>query len=249
MMSEFISGRIAENKLFDDKHCILRVSTDAKVNFIAGQFNRLALDIDGELVARAYSFVNAPSEPTLEFYANLVPEGVFSKNLIGLRAGDEVMVSTRPSGFLTLDETPDGDNLWLLATGTGVGPFISLLRTGEVFARFRRVVVVHAVRYASELNYDDELRAHCQRQASLQYLPIVSRETVADTLGGRIPQAIAENALQAQARVDITPEHSRVLLCGNPAMIVDTSAQLAELGLRRHRRRAPGQILTEKYWS
>ena len=248
-MAKFLPCRVVENQLLGSSHYILRVQAPESIKFIPGQFTRLGLHIDDELVARAYSFVNAPAEPLLEFYSIVVPDGSFSTRLMQLRAGAEILVSDLPSGFLTLPETPSGDNIWLLATGTGIGPFISLIRAGEIFSKFARVIVVHAVRYPGELNYHQELQQHCQRYNQLRYIFITSREQHNGALFGRIPQHIASGCLQDTAGVAITPEQSRIMLCGNPDMLTDTTNQLELIGLRRHRRRKPGQILMEKYWS
>src|SRR5262249_54133073 len=125
--------------------------------FEAGQFTRLALDIDGLEVARPYSFVNAPHEAHCEFYYVVVPGGPLTARLPALSAGDIIRVSRQVSGFLVLSELPDADVLWLLCTGTGIGPFLSILATETPWRRYGRVVLAHGVRRANELAYAERI--------------------------------------------------------------------------------------------
>ena len=248
-MAKFISAQVVSNKLFASGHYILQARPQQQLGFSAGQFTRLGLRLGDEVVARAYSFVNPPEAELLEFYSIVVPEGELSAKLSQLQVGSELLVADKPSGFLTAEETPAGGDLWLLATGTGVGPFVSLLRAGAVLQSFERVIITHAVRHSADLHYHQELLAYAQANPKLSYLPFVSREQFDEALSGRIPQALAAGKMQERAGVELTPERSRVLLCGNPQMVSDSLAQLEQMGLKRHRRRDPGQILMEKYWS
>src|SRR5204863_2680618 len=121
----------------------------------AGQFVRIALDLPSGRVARPFSFINPPEDPVMEFYGIVVPEGPLSPRLAELKAGDRLYVADNPSGFLVLNEVPPAEDLWMLATGTGVAPFLSILRTEEPWQRYRRVLLVHAARFAKELVYQD----------------------------------------------------------------------------------------------
>ena len=243
MSSNWLEGRVIENRRRTEALFSLRVE-GAPLRFEAGQFVRIALDIDGERVARPFSLVNAPQEPVLEFYGIVVPEGPLSPRLERLKAGDVLYVASNPAGFLVLSELPDAETLWLMSTGTGLAPFISMLRAGEVWTRFRNVVLVHGVRHARELVYQEELKKH----ARLHYVPFVSREAAPGALEGRIPAAIRDGRLEGAAGLAIAPESAQIMLCGNPQMLKDTQAVLAERGLRKHRRRAPGHITVESFW-
>src|SRR5204863_3990148 len=141
--------------------------------FTAGQFVRIALDIGGERVARPFSFVNAPDDPVLEFYGVIVPEGPLSPLLARLRKGDGLYVADNPSGFLVLAEVPPAEDLWLLATGTGIAPFLSILRTEVPWKRYRQVILVHAVRHASELVYKDMILEIQGKNKELKYVSFV----------------------------------------------------------------------------
>jgi len=242
----WLSGKVVENRRWTETLFSLRVEA-SKLPFQAGQFVRIALDVDGERVARAFSFVNPPEDPVLEFYGVIVPEGPLSPRLARLRGGDTLQIASNPAGFLVLSEVPDAQTLWLLSTGTGLAPFLSILRTDAPWRRFREVVLVHAVRHARELVYR-EMIARLQKERALRYVSFVSREAAPGSLAGRIPAAVLDGRLEAAAATRLLPDTSQVLLCGNPEMLKDTSAALAERGMRKHRRRAPGQITTESFW-
>jgi ferredoxin--NADP+ reductase len=232
---------VVENRHWTDTLFSLRVK-GAKLDFQAGQFVRIALDIDGERVARAFSFVNPPQDPLLEFYGVIVPEGPLSPRLARLAAGDTLYVASNPAGFLVLSELPQAETLWLLATGTGIAPFLSLLRSEAPWQRFRKIVLVHAVRHAAELTYREVIE-----KTNAKYVTFVSREAHPGSLAGRIPAALRDGRLEAAAGVAVDAR-SHFMLCGNPQMLRDTTAALAERGLRKHRRRAPGHITVESFW-
>lgn len=242
MSDKWLTGRVVENRQWTQTLFSLRVE-GAPLKFQAGQFVRIALDIDGQRVARAFSFVNPPDDAMLEFYGVIVPQGPLSPRLAKLRSGDALHIATNPAGFLVLSELPDAETLWLISTGTGLAPFLSILRTEAPWRRFKNVVVVHAARLAKELTYRDVIASTPAR-----YVSIVSREAHPGSLAGRIPAAIADGRLEAAAGVKLAPENSHVMLCGNPDMLKDAQAVLVARGLRKHRRRAPGHITVESFW-
>jgi len=242
MSESWLTGTVIENRPWTDTLFSLRVQ-GAALSFQAGQFVRIALDIDGQRVARAFSFVNPPHDPVLEFYGVIVPEGPLSPRLAKLNAGDALYVAHNPAGFLVLSEVPDAETLWLVSTGTGLAPFVSILRTETPWRRFRNVVVVHAARYARELTYRDVIG-----QTKARYVSFVSRENAAGSLAGRIPAAIADGRLEQAAGLRLAPETAHVMLCGNPQMLRDATAALVARGMRKHRRRTPGHITVESFW-
>jgi ferredoxin--NADP+ reductase len=248
----WLAGKVIENQRWTETLFSLRVAAP-QLQFQAGQFVRIALDtVEGDAgsrVARAFSFVNPPQDPVLEFYGVIVPEGPLSPRLARLRAGDILHVASNPAGFLVLREVPDAQTLWLLSTGTGIAPFLSILRTDSPWRRFREVVLVHAVRHARELAYRDTVaKLQEERGAVLKYVTFVSREAAPGSLAGRIPAALRDGRLEAAAGAALSAASSQVLLCGNPDMLKDAQAALAERGMRKHRRRAPGQITVESFW-
>lgn len=231
-----------ENRRWTEALFSLRVE-GPRPGFEAGQFVRIAVD---ERVARPFSFVNPPADPVLEFYGIVVPEGPLSPKLMQLDAGARLLVAPNPAGFLVLSEVPDADTLWLVSTGTGLAPFLSILRTDTPWRRFPNIVLIHAVRHAQELTYQAMIRK-IVKEKSLRYVTFVSREAAPGSLAGRIPAAMRDGRLEAAAGLPLN-ERSHVMLCGNPDMLKDASGALAERGLRKHRRRVPGHITVESFW-
>ncbi len=246
MTQKWLEGRIIENRRWTEALFSLRVA-GAPLSFEAGQFVRIALDIGAERVARAFSMVNPPDDPVLEFYGIVVPEGPLSPRLARLSPGDALFVAANPAGFLVLSEIRDAETLWLVSTGTGIAPFLSILRTDTPWRRFRNVVLVHAVRFAQELTYRDIVE-ELRNKRGLRYVSFVSREPAPGSLAGRIPAAVRDGRLEAAAGLKLAAESSQVMLCGNPDMLKDTTAALVERGMRKHRRRAPGHITVESFW-
>lgn len=241
-MSKWLEGRIIENRHWTDALFSLRVE-GPRLKFEAGQFVRIGIE---PTLVRAFSFVNPPNDPVLEFYGIVVPEGPLSPQLAKLKKGDKLVVASNPAGFLVLREVPDAETLWLVSTGTGLAPFLSILRTDTPWRRFRNIVLVHAVRHARELVYQEMIRAIVEKN-SLRYVTFVSREAAPGSLAGRIPAAIRDGRLEAAAGAKLN-ERSHVMLCGNPDMLKDASSTLVERGLRKHRRRNPGHISVESFW-
>ena len=247
-MSKWVEGTVVAQKHWAGHLYSLQVEAEL-APFQAGQFAKLALAVDGEMVARPYSFVNAPAERPHDFYYVVLPEHPLTPRLCKLEAGDTVYLTPQASGFLTLAEVPPGEHLWLLASGTALGPFLSVLKTEAPWQRFERVVLVHAVRRAEELCYQEQIQSLLARHAGqFVFVPVVSREHTDFALGGRIPKAIEDGRLEARAGIRLAAQSSQLMVCGNPEMVVDTLHALQERGLKKHRRRDPGQISVENYW-
>lgn len=246
-MAKWLDGQVIENKRWTDTLHSLRVKADI-APFEAGQFTRLALDVDGEEISRPFSLVNAPDDPILDFYFIKVPGGVLSTRLAGLEPGDPIRVAAKAAGLLTLKQLAPASKLFLIATGTGIGPFLSIIKTAAVWQQFEQVSMVHAVRFAAELSYQETIAAVGKAQPDrFHYQPIVSREASPQALRGRIPQLIEDQQLENALGVTIDKD-CQVLLCGNPAMVQDTTDVLLARGLTRHSRREAGHISIEKYW-
>ncbi len=247
-MAKWLEARVIENRHWTPVLYSLRVEAP-RLPFVAGQFVKIALDVEGERVARPFSLVNAPADPILEFYGVIVPEGPLSPRLAALSPGDTLYLSANPSGFLVMAEVPDAETLWMIATGTGLAPFLSILRTEPPWQRFARVVLVHAVRHANELTYRSLLGALRQAHGDrFDLVSFVSREAAPGALAGRIPAAIEDGRLEAAAGTALTAQNSHVMLCGNPGMVKEATATLVARGMRKHRRRAPGHITVENFW-
>lgn len=246
-MAQWLSGTVITNTHWTDTLFSLRVKTEA-FNFIAGQFVRLALDTTDGKVQRAYSLLNSPGATEQEFLISTVADGLLTPLLHQLKPGDTIEISQPASGFFVLDEVPDGKNLWLISTGTGIGPYLSMLGTATAWQRFSSIILLHSVRFANELVYQPLIQQFQQRYGTqLHYQPIVTREVYTGALRQRIPELISSGALQQACGQSLTTE-SQVLLCGNPQMITETKAVLESLGLKKNLRRDPGQITVEQYW-
>jgi ferredoxin--NADP+ reductase len=251
-MSKWVQGRVAGTKHWNDRLVSLEVDAP-EVTFVAGQFGRLALPAPSaakeDMVGRPYSFVNPPAAPRHEFFFNVVPEGPLSPRLAVLAPGDPLWLLPNANGFFTIAEVAEAPTLWCLSTGTGIGPFLSILRTPDPWEKFERVVLVQAVRVSADLAYGDVIggivRAH---PGTFAHVPVVSREAHAGALPGRIPALIADGRLEARAGLALTADNAHAMLCGNPAMVDDVQAVLAGRGMKRHRRREPGHITLETYW-
>ena len=247
-MASWVAATVVRLQRWTDQLYSLQLRADI-APFTAGQFTRLALEIDGEMVARPYSFVNGPDHPIHEFYFITVPGGPLTARLIRLQPGDTLFIAPRAAGFFILDEVPAAATLWMLSTGTALGPFLSILATAAVWQRYRHIVLVHAVRTAVELTYTDRIHELlASHPGQLQYIPFVSRETIAHALPGRVTAAIENGLLERRAGLALTADTSQVMICGNPVMVQDTQALLEARGLKKNRRREPGQITTEQYW-
>jgi len=217
--------------------------------FDPGQFVNLALEREGELERRSYSIASPPGEP-LEFLVAEVQGGLLTPHLTALALEQRVFVERKPQGFFTLKWVPDARDLWLVATGTGLGPFMSILRSPEVWTRFERVVLVHGARDAAHFAYRDTIVGLCAAHGDkLKAVWVQSRETPAGSeLAGRVTGAFADGRLERAADTALSPTDSHVMLCGNPQMIEEMTTLLGARGLRRHRVRTPGHITIEKYW-
>ncbi|MGF1548610.1 MAG: ferredoxin--NADP reductase [Thiotrichales bacterium] len=247
-MVNWIEGKVVENRQWTDRLHTLRVEVELPP-FRAGQFTRLALTLGSERVARPYSLVNAPHEAIAEFYFNRVPDGPLSNRIAALTPGDRVEVASPATGLFTLDEMTGGRHLWMFATGTGVGPFLSILNTELPWARFERLVLVHGAREAGDLGYRAQAEAlAAAHPGHFHYLPAITRETPSWALHGRIPQLVAAGELERAVDLEFSRDDSQVMMCGNLGMIQETTALLTARGLEKNQRRKPGQITTEKYW-
>lgn len=247
-MASWLTGTVAHKTCWNDTHYSLAIEAQGPV-FIAGQFIRVGMDLEGERIGRPYSLVNPPDAPLFEIFFNIVPEGPLSSRLAALEAGDSVWLTEAANGLLTLVEVPQHTrDLWMLATGTGVGPFLSMLQTDEPWQRFDNVVLGYGVRYHANLAYRDLIdRLQQEHAGRFHFVPYITGESAGDGFACRIPDTITDGRLEQRIGMTLDPSRSHVMLCGHSGMIGDAVSSLESRGMRRHRRREPGQISTEKY--
>lgn len=224
----------------------------AHFKFTAGQFARIGLKVGDELVVRAYSVVSSPFDETLEFFSIVVPEGKFTSNLQHLKVGDELYLEKIPYGYLTLAryQLPLPQDLWLLGTGTGLAPFLSMLQDFETWNKYKHINLVYSVRTQDELAYVDRIQeiadSFGEGYTGFKFIPIITRDPEA-VLHHRLPILIENGELERAAGLQLNPETSHVMLCGNPEMVEDTKEALKARGLTMNRR-GEGNIAVENYW-
>ncbi|GAB3682613.1 ferredoxin--NADP reductase [Salinisphaera aquimarina] len=227
---------------------------DRSLRFENGQFVMIGLAGERKPLLRAYSVVSANYEEHLEFFSIKVPDGPLTSRLQHLQAGDEVLVSRKPTGTLLITDLHPGRNLFLLATGTGLAPYLSIVRDPETYERFQRVIVVHGVRYANDLAYRQLFEEHLPNdeifgdlvQRQLLYYPVVSRESFRNE--GRLTTLLDNGRLCEDLGLEaLDPKQDRAMICGSPAMLDDTSALLDARGFEVSPHiGAPGDYVIER---
>jgi ferredoxin/flavodoxin---NADP+ reductase len=249
-VAQWLNATVVNRINWNDHLFSLRFSCADFPEFKAGQFTKIGLmQEDGKIISRPYSLVNAPHDSELEIIAVPVEGGLLSPKLHELQVGDNLQVMAPPTGFLVLDEVPHSRDLWLIATGTGVGPFLSILATKQAWATYQNIVLVYGARWQQDLAYLPLIESWKNHFAKrFHFVPIVSRENDADCLVGRIPALLQNSEIQSKVGFALSASLSQVMLCGNPDMIQDTVSLLTEMGLHKHLRRSPGQISMERYW-
>ncbi len=224
----------------------------AHFKFTAGQFARIGLMVNGELVVRAYSVVSSPFDENLEFFSIVVPDGAFTSNLQHLEIGDELYFDKTAYGYLTLAryQLPLAHDLWLLATGTGLAPFLSMLQDFETWTKYQHIHLIYSVRSTAELAYVDRIQEIAESfgegHTGFKFVPIITRDPNA-TLHDRLPVLIENGELEKVVGLSLNPATSHVMLCGNPQMVEDTKDALKQRGLTMNRR-GEGNIAVENYW-
>ncbi len=252
------------------------VSRPDSFKFTAGQFVRLGVNPSqlkyyqqqgesakdapnaalNEDIFRAYSIVSSPFDEVLEFFSIVIPDGAFTSQLQHLQVGDELLLNTMPFGFLTLAryQKPLPKDLWLLATGTGLAPFLSMLQDLQTWQDYDHIVLAYSARSIEELAYVEQIErlqedfgSLVDNPAKLIFIPIVTREPVEGALTERLPKLLLDGTLQERAGIALDTESTHVMLCGNPDMVEDTKETLKSLGLVMNRR-GEGNIAVENYW-
>ena len=223
---------------------------DAKL--ITSETQGQPIDLDG-YVFRPYSVASSPYDEFIEFFSVVIPEGEFTSKVNHIQVGDSLLLNTTPFGYLTLAryQLPLPNDLWLLATGTGLAPFLSILKTIDVWQQYQRIILVYSARTSQELAYQAQISSiksiYGDNGAAFVFLPIVTRE--ADYAGekARIPNLILSGKLTELVGQKLDKERSHVMLCGNPQMVEDTKEALKSIGLTMNRR-GEGNIAVENYW-
>jgi ferredoxin--NADP+ reductase len=247
---------ITDVRPWTDSLFSFRTTRDRSYRFVPGQFARLGVNgaAEGSIVWRAYSIASAAHDEHLEFFSVVVPGGQFTSRLSKLREGDPIYVERKSYGFLTTDRFEAGKDLWMIATGTGLAPFLSILHDFATWEQYDNLVLVQSVRTQQELAYEDLIRGfegseyYGEFAHKLRYARIVTREPVPGTLRDRVTKLLGSGVLEENIGLRLDHDRSRIMLCGNPEMVEDSRRILTERGFRMSRRGDPGHLAVENYW-
>ncbi len=262
-----MNATVSEQQLLADGLWIVKVKPDNGEipQFVPGQYAELGFPqdfLDGDsnvpdeakrkIVRRAYSIASAPNERDgLEFFIVKVDQGLLTPRLYNLKVGDRLWLGPKIKGKFTLEHIPEGQNLIMVSTGTGLAPYVSMLRQYGANPPWKRFVVIHGVRLAEDLGYREELERAAREDKRIVYIPTVSREpedSAWQGLRGRVDKVLEPEAFLEVAGFELRPQDCHVFLCGNPDMITGVQKSLESRGFRKHSKRSPGNIHFERYW-
>lgn len=252
-MSKYLEERVTHVHHWTDTLFSFRTTRDPSFRFRNGEFTMIGIEVEGKPLVRAYSVVSANYDEELEFFSIKVQNGPLTSRLQHLKVGDPILVGKKPTGTLVLDNLISGENLYLLGTGTGLAPFMSIIKDPETYERFRHVVLVHGVRQIAELAYGDTITNALPNDellgemisAGLIYYPTVTREPFRNT--GRITDLMKSGKLFSDIGLPpMSIERDRFMLCGSPEMIRDTRELLIDGGYVEGNHGEAGHFVIEK---
>ncbi|HEY0836185.1 MAG TPA: ferredoxin--NADP reductase [Azospirillum sp.] len=252
-MSNLINERVLKVHHWTDSLFSFQTTRDPSFRFENGQFTMIGLEVNGRPLLRAYSLVSANYEDTLEFFSIKVPDGPLTSRLQHLKEGDTLIVNRKATGTLVVDNLLPGRNLYMLSTGTGLAPFMSIVKDPAVYEQYDRVILTHTCRRVDELAYQEIITDALPKNeffgeavaAKLTYYPTVTREDFPTQ--GRITDLIRSGKLFDD--IGLKPfdkEVDRVMLCGSPQMLTDTQAILEDAGFHMGHNGEPGHYVIEK---
>ncbi len=252
-MAAFDQQRVTEVRHWTDRLFAFRTTRDRGFRFENGQFVMIGLEVDGKPLVRAYSIASANYEDELAFYSIKVPDGPLTSRLQKIREGDTVLVGRKPTGTLVQDSLVPGRRLWLVSTGTGIAPFVSIVKDPVVYERFETVVLVHGCRFAAELEYGRQAVEAVRADMFLAeiigdrlvYYPTVTREPFLHN--GRVTNLLRDGRMPADLGLPpLSPADDRVMICGSEAVLADMVGLMKELGFSEGSVSRPGEYVIEK---
>ncbi|MGI4812036.1 MAG: ferredoxin--NADP reductase [Janthinobacterium lividum] len=252
-MSSISQQKVLSVHHWTDRLFSFTCTRDPSFRFENGQFAMVGLEVNGKPLMRAYSMASANYEEALEFLSIKVPDGPLTSRLQHLQINDTVLIGRKPTGTLLVDNLLPGRTLWLLSTGTGLAPFMSVIRDPEVYERYERVVLTHTCRFKDELAYHDYItdslptHEHIGEliREKLIYYPTVTREAFHNR--GRITELIQQGKVFDDLGLPpLSLENDRIMLCGSPHMLKDTRELLTSLGFEEGNHSTPGHFVVEK---
>lgn len=248
MALKWIAGRLESKRIWTDGLFTVSICCPGVAAFEPGQFFQIGLPLPEKHLHRPYSAAS-PYSDVLEFYIVRVDGGALTPLLWDLPVGELIDVSEKATGSFTLSHVPALKSIWLVATGTGLAPYIAMLRDPAIWERYEKIVLVQGVRHARDLAYLDELADYQTRYAlKFRYVSSTSRDISPNALSGRITTRLSDGSLEHAAGNTISPADTTVMLCGNPDMLNEMESILEGRGLERQRAKHPGQIIVERYW-
>lgn len=239
MNSPYIKEQVLDVRHWTNQYFSFIVARDDGFRFENGQFVMIGIEVDGKPLMRAYSIASANWEEHLEFFSIKVPNGPLTSRLQHIKPGDCLQISRKPTGTLLISDVHPGSVLYLLSTGTGLAPFLAIIKDPETYERFEHIVLVHGVRYVQDLCYADYFRKELPRheylgeqiQRQLHYVPVVSRE--AFPLQGRVTDLLENGSIPASIGLGpLNPETDRAMICGGPQMLADFRKILDSRGFK-----------------
>jgi ferredoxin--NADP+ reductase len=252
-MSAFNEERVLSVHHWTDKLFTFTTTRDESMRFSNGHFTMIGLKVNDKPLLRAYSIVSANYEDHLEFLSIKVPDGPLTSRLQHIQVGDTVIVGKKPTGTLLIDYLLPGKRLYLLSTGTGLAPFMSIIRDPATYEAFDQVILVHGVRQADELAYHDLVVEHLPQHEflgemiaqKLLYYPTVTRESYRNM--GRVTDLMANGKMFTDLNLPrLDAAHDRVMLCGSPAMLKDLKHMLETWGFNEGSTSKPGDFVIER---
>ncbi len=252
-MSNLIQERVLRVHHWTDTLFSFTTTRDPSFRFLPGQFTMIGLEVKGRPLLRAYSLVSAHYEETLEFFSIKVQDGPLTSHLQHLKEGDTLLVNRKATGTLIADNLLPGRNLYLLSTGTGLAPFLSIIKDPELYEKYERVILTHGTRTVAELAYDELIRNSLpeneffgeQVKEKLLYYPTVTREPFRNS--GRLTTLIEEGKLFRDLGLpDLDAQQDRVMICGSPGMLSETTATMERRGFVMGTNADPGAFVIEK---
>lgn len=242
MASPFGTETVLDVRHWTDAYFSFTTTRDDGFRFDNGQFVMIGLEVEGKPLMRAYSIASANWEEQLEFFSIKVQDGPLTSRLQHIQPGDTILIGRKPTGTLLISDLHPGRNLYLLATGTGLAPFLSIIKDPATYERFERVIVTHGVRQDEDLAYRDYIENELPRHeflgeeiaAKLLYYPAVSREPFQyrqQDHRGRLTDLIDSGRMAEQLGIEaLDPKYDRAMICGSPAMLADFRAILDRRG-------------------
>jgi ferredoxin/flavodoxin---NADP+ reductase len=252
-MSAFLEERVLSVHHWTDRLFSFTTTRDPTLRFSNGHFTMIGLRVNGKPLLRAYSIVSANYEEHLEFLSIKVPDGPLTSRLQHIQVGDSIIVGKKPTTRVVVDYLLPGKRLYMFGTGTGLAPFMSIVRDPDTYDRFEQVILVHGVRQVDELAYHDMLVEHLPNHeflgelvtSKLRYYPTVTRETYRNM--GRVTELLDSGKLAADLGVpQLDPADDRVMICGSPAMLRDLKHLLEQRGFKEGNTSTPGDFVIER---